>query len=132
MPVHSGHSPRVVLVAQEVDGLAVLPGNGTQTYLAPEFVLATFGQPLAEFFRVVFCSLAWQCPLQGPPVHYSAGGRARWNCKNGLINQVQEAPEGDEAVAFLDFPESRGVRDKVLASPLPRLDHAFLHLKPLG
>ena len=52
-----------------------------------------------------------------------------------LIDQVQEAPEGDEAVAFHDFPESGGVRDKVVAVPLPvalipRLDDALLHLKP--
>ena len=52
-----------------------------------------------------------------------------------LIDQVQEDPEGDEAVTFLDVPESGGVRDKVVAGPLPvalipRLDHALLHLKP--
>ena len=52
-----------------------------------------------------------------------------------LIDQVQEAPEGNEAVAFHDFPEAGGVRDKVVAGPLPvalipRLDHALLHLKP--
>ena len=46
-----------------------------------------------------------------------------------LIDQVQEAPEGDEAVAFHDFPEAGGVRDKVVAGPLPvalipQLDHA--------
>ena len=56
-PVHSGHSPRVVVVAQEVDGLAVLPGNGTQSSLALEFVPATFGQPPAEFLGVVLA--AW-------------------------------------------------------------------------
>ena len=43
-PVHSGHSAQVV-VALEVDGLAVLPGNSTQTSPAPEFVHSTFGQP---------------------------------------------------------------------------------------
>ena len=48
---------------------------------------------------------------------------------------MQEAPEGDEAVAFHDFPETGGVRDEVVAAPLPvvlipGLDHALLHLKP--
>ena len=57
MPVHSGRSPRVVVVAQEVDGLAVLSGDGTQCSLAPQFVPATFGQPLAEFLGVVLA--AW-------------------------------------------------------------------------
>ena len=37
-PVHSGRSPRVVVVAQEVDGLAVLPGDGTQSSPAPRSV----------------------------------------------------------------------------------------------
>ena len=51
-----------------------------------------------------------------------------------LIDQVQEAPEGDEVVAFHDFPETGGVRDEVVAGPLPvalitGLDNAFLHLK---
>ena len=45
--------PRVMVVAQEVDGLAVLPGNGTQASPAPEFILATFGQLPAEFLGVV-------------------------------------------------------------------------------
>ena len=36
-----------------------------------------------------------------------------------LIDQVQEAPEGDEAVAFHDFPETGGVCDEVVAGPLP-------------
>ena len=36
-----------------------------------------------------------------------------------LIDQVQEAPEGDEAVASHDFPETGGVRDEVVAGPLP-------------
>ena len=57
------------------------------------------------------------------------------HCLVRLIDQVQEAPEGDEAVAFHDFPEAAGVCDKVVASPLPVafipwLDHALLHLKP--
>ena len=52
-----------------------------------------------------------------------------------LIDQVQEAPEVDEAVAFHDFPETGGVRDEVVAGPLPvalipGLDNALLHLKP--
>ena len=52
-----------------------------------------------------------------------------------LIDQMQEAREGDEAVTFHDFPEARGVRDEVVAGPLPvalipRLDKALLHLKP--
>ena len=36
-----------------------------------------------------------------------------------LIDQVQESPEGDEAVAFHDFPETGDVHDEVVASPLP-------------
>ena len=49
-----------------------------------------------------------------------------------LIDQVEE---GDEAVAFHDFPETGGAHDKVVAGALPvalilRLDHALLHLKP--
>ena len=47
--VHSGLSPRVVVVAEEVDGLVVLPGDGTETSPATEFVPATFSQPLAKF-----------------------------------------------------------------------------------
>ena len=51
------------------------------------------------------------------------------------IDQVQEAPEGDEAVPFHDFPETGGVRNEVLAGPLTvalilGLDNALLHLKP--
>ena len=57
MPVHSGRSPWIVVVAQEVDGLAVLPGDGTQSSPAPEFIPATFGQPPAEFLGVVLA--AW-------------------------------------------------------------------------
>ena len=34
-----------------------------------------------------------------------------------LTDQVQEAPEGDEAVTFHDFPESGGVHNKVVAAP---------------
>ena len=52
-----------------------------------------------------------------------------------LVEQVQEAPEGDEAVAFHDFPETVGVRDEVVAGLLPLalipgIDNALLHLKP--
>ena len=52
-----------------------------------------------------------------------------------LIDQVQEAPEGDEALTFHDLPETGGVRDEVVAGPLPValipwLDNALLHLKP--
>ena len=52
-----------------------------------------------------------------------------------LIDQVQEAPEGDEAVAFHDFPETGGVRDEVAAGPLPvplipLLDNALIYLRP--
>ena len=52
-----------------------------------------------------------------------------------LINHVQEAPEGNEAIAFHDFPETGGASDKVVAGPLPValipwLDQALLHLKP--
>ena len=48
---------------------------------------------------------------------------------------MQEAPEGEEAVAFHDFPETGGVSDEVVAGPLPvalipGLDHALLHLEP--
>ena len=63
-PVHSGRSPRVVVVAQEVDGLAVLPGDGTHSSLAPEFVPATFGQPPAEFLGVVVLA-AWHDGARG-------------------------------------------------------------------
>ena len=52
-----------------------------------------------------------------------------------LIDQVQEAPEGDEAVAFHDFPETGGVRNEVVAWPLTvaliqGLDNILPHLKP--
>ena len=47
-PVHSGGSPRAFVVAQEVDGLAVFPCDGTPISTAPEFVPAMFGQPLAN------------------------------------------------------------------------------------
>ena len=63
MPVHSGCSPRVVVVAQEVDGLAVLPGDGTQSSPASEFIPATFGQPPAEFLGVVLA--AWHDGARG-------------------------------------------------------------------
>ena len=63
MPVHSGSSPRVMVVAQEVDGLEVLPGDGTQSSPAPEFVPATFGQHPAEFLGVVLA--AWHDGARG-------------------------------------------------------------------
>ena len=52
-----------------------------------------------------------------------------------LIDQVQEAPEGDEAVVLHDFPETGGVRDKVVVGPfpvalIPQFVHAPLNLKP--
>ena len=63
-PVHSERSPRVVVVAQEVDGLVVLPGNGTQSSRAPESpVPDTFGQPPAEFLGVVLA--AWHDGARG-------------------------------------------------------------------
>ena len=62
-PVHSECSPRVMVVAQEVDGLAVLPCDGTQSSPAPEFVPATFGQPPAEFLGVVLT--AWHDGARG-------------------------------------------------------------------
>ena len=68
-PVHSGRSPRVVVVAQEVDGLAVLPGDGTQSSPAPEFVPATFGQPPAEFLGVVLT--AWHDGARTPSSFFS-------------------------------------------------------------
>ena len=57
------HACRSKVVAQEVDGLAVLPGDGTQTFLALEFVTAMFGQPLAEFLGVVLA--AWHDGARG-------------------------------------------------------------------
>ena len=62
-PVHSERSPRVTVVAQEVDGLAVLPGDGTQTSPAQELVLATFGQHPAKFLGVVL--VAWHDGASG-------------------------------------------------------------------
>ena len=49
-----------------------------------------------------------------------------------LIDQVQEVPEGDEAVTFHDFPETGGHSIKLWPTlcPLPWLDHTLLHLKP--
>ena len=52
-----------------------------------------------------------------------------------LVDQVQETPEGAEAVTFHDFPETGIVRDEVVAGPLTValilwLDHALLYLKP--
>ena len=52
-----------MVVAQEVDGLAVLLGDGTQSSPAPEFVPATLGQPPAEFLGVVLA--AWHDGARG-------------------------------------------------------------------
>ena len=57
MPVHLGGSRLVVVVAQEVDRLAVLPGNGTHIFPALVFISVSFGQPVAKFIRVVLA--AW-------------------------------------------------------------------------
>ena len=62
-PVHSGRFPQVVVVAQKADGPAVLPGDGTQSSPALEFVLATFSQPPAEFLWVV--PAAWHDGARG-------------------------------------------------------------------
>ena len=56
MPVHCVGSPWVVVVAQEVEGLEVLLGDGTETSLACEFIAAMFGQPLAKFLDVALVS----------------------------------------------------------------------------
>ena len=52
MPVLHGGFHWVMVVAQEVNGLAVLPCDDTQISLALEFLAATFGQ-----FLVTVCSL---------------------------------------------------------------------------
>ena len=83
MPDHSGCSPRVMVVAQEVDGLAVLPYEGTQTSPAPEFVPATFVQPPAEFLGLVLA--AWH---EGARCHDS----------QFVLHQVEE-PDGVVKVA---------------------------------
>ena len=139
-----------MVVAQEVDGLAVLPGDGAQTSLAPEFVPATFSQPPAEFLEVVLGgnhALVEAELLVGAVVvakereHSVEHGPDFVNLVGlvhgllRLIDQVQEAPEGDEAVAFHDFPETGGVRDEVVAGPLPvalipGLDNALRPRKP--
>ena len=81
MPDHCGGSPRVVVVAQEVDVHAVLPGDGTQASLAPELVPATLGQPRAKFLVVVLAA-----SHDGAPYHdyqfVPAGGRARQRRRN--------------------------------------------------
>ena len=71
MPLHSRSSPRVVVVAQEVDGLAVLPGNGTQTSLAPEFIPAMFGQSLAQFLWVVLAAWHDSAATRSPSSFFS-------------------------------------------------------------
>ena len=81
-PVHSGHSPRVMVVAQEVDCLAVLPGNGTKsTGIGP----AMFGQPPAEFLGVVLA--AWHNGARGQDSQFvlqQVGER------NGVVKAVHE------------------------------------------
>ena len=57
MPVNRSCSSLVMVVAQEVDELVVLPGDLTQISNAPEFVSATFANPLAKFLGVVLT--AW-------------------------------------------------------------------------
>ena len=56
MPVHCGGPPQVMLVAQEVDQIAILPEDGTQIS-APEFVLPMFSQLLPKFLVVEL--VAW-------------------------------------------------------------------------
>ena len=84
-PVHSGRSPRVVVVAQEVDGLAVLPGDGTQSSPASEFVPATFGQPPAEFLGVVLA--AWHDGARGQDSQFVL--QQLEEC-NGVVKVVHE------------------------------------------
>ena len=52
-PFHRIGSPHIVVVAQEVDGLVVLPGDGIQISPATVFVSTTLGQLLAKPFEVV-------------------------------------------------------------------------------
>ena len=47
-----------------------------------------------------------------------------------LIDQVQEAPEGDEAGLFHDFPETGVVAGPLPVALIPGLDNTLLHLKP--
>ena len=54
-PVHSGYSLLVVVVAQEVDGLAVVPSDSTQISVTPESIPATFCQALGKFMVVEKC-----------------------------------------------------------------------------
>ena len=58
VPTQCGGSPRVLVLAQEMDGLVVLQGDGTQISSAPEIISATFGQPLVKFFGEVLGGLA--------------------------------------------------------------------------
>ena len=94
MPVHSGRSAQVMVVAQEVDALldgeAVLGGNHA---LVEAELLAGAVVAVKEMEHSV---------EHGPHFVNLAGlvhGLVR------LIDQVQEAPECDEAVTFHDFPE---------------------------
>ena len=43
-----------------------------------------------------------------------------------LINQVQQAPEGNEAVKFHGFPETEGAQDKFVAGPCQLLSYCGL------
>ena len=80
--VHSGHSLRVMVVAQEVDGLAVLPGDGTQTFPATDFVPATFGQPPAEFLGVMLA--AWHDGARGQDSQFALTGDPEASRKSSL------------------------------------------------
>ena len=87
-PVHCGRSPWVVVVAQEVDGLALLPGDGTQTSPAPEFVPATFGQPPAEFLVVVLA--AWHDGARGQDSQFVL---QQVEDRDGVVKAVHEQHE---------------------------------------
>ena len=59
-----------MVVAQEVDGLAVLPGDGTQISLPPEFISGMFGQPLANFFGIVLAAWHDSAPARSPSLFF--------------------------------------------------------------
>ena len=69
----------------EVDGLAVLPGDGTQSSPAPRFIPATFGQPPAEFLGVVLA--AWH---DGAPGHDSQFILQQVEEPDGVVKAVHE------------------------------------------